>query len=158
MSDTSSQNRYVVTQAQRRFASWMTDVLVYIVVLNLFVEWVDAVVIDSFTISILTAVLLKIVLDVILAFEHRVGEFFARQEGAAWRVGRFASVWAILFLSKFLLLEIVDIVFGDHVELGGLVEVILLVLALMAARELFAEIYRRLGDRVPEPGGEARSG
>lgn len=152
MSEISSQDRYVVTQAQRRFASWMTDVLVYIVVLNLFVEWADAVVIESFMISILTAVLLKIVLDVILAFEHRVGEFFLRREGAAWRVGRLASTWAILFLSKFLLLEIVDIVFGDEVELGGLLEVILLVVALMAARELFALIYQRLGEQTAAGG------
>ena len=46
----------VITKKQRIFASWTSDVLVYIVVLNLFVEFVDAVVIDSFWISILTAV------------------------------------------------------------------------------------------------------
>ncbi len=45
----------IMTRNQARFADFMTDVLVYIVVLNLFVEYVDAIVIDSFTISILTA-------------------------------------------------------------------------------------------------------
>jgi hypothetical protein len=37
----------------------LPDVLVYIVVLNLFVEWAPAVVIESFTVSILTAIALK---------------------------------------------------------------------------------------------------
>ena len=51
-----------MTRAQQRFASWTADVLVYIVVLNLFVDFVDTIVIDSFWISILTAVLLKLCL------------------------------------------------------------------------------------------------
>ena len=53
----------VITKRQRQYVSWTSDVLVYIVVLNLFVEYVDKVVIDSFTISILTAILLKALLD-----------------------------------------------------------------------------------------------
>ena len=137
-----------MTPAQRRFASWMADVLVYVVVLNLFVEYVDAVVIDSFAISILTAVLLKLLLDVIVGLEHRVSGFFRRRSGTVFRILELVSAWAILFLSKFALLEIVDIVFGDEVELGGLLEVILLVIALIATRQLFQSIYERLGERT----------
>ncbi len=137
-----------MTPAQRRFASWMADVLVYVVVLNLFVEFVYAVVIDSFTISILTAVLLKLLLDLIFRFEHLVSGFFKRRSGAVFRILELVAAWAILFLSKFLLLEIVDIVFGDEVELGGLLDIIALVIALMATRQLFQLFYERLGERT----------
>ena len=137
-----------MTPAQGRFASWMADVLVYVVVLNLFVEYVDAVVIDSFTISILTAVLLKLLLDFIVALEHRVSGFFKRRSGPVSRLLGLITPFVILFLSKFALLEIVDIVFGDHVELGGLLEVILLVIALMGTRQLFQLIFERLGERT----------
>ncbi len=54
-------------------------------------------------------------------------------------------VWLILFGSKFLILEIVDIVFGEHVELGKFLDVIVLVIALMVAREVFQRIYLSLG-------------
>ena len=64
------------TRRQMIFFSWTKDVLIYVVVLNLFVEYVEAVVIDSFTISILTAILLKALLDLILGLEHRVDHFF----------------------------------------------------------------------------------
>ena len=137
-----------MTPAQRRFASWMADVLVYVVVLNLFVEFVNAVVIDSFAISILTAVLLKLLLDLIFRFEHLVSGFFKRRSGAVFRILELVAAWAILFLSKFLLLEIVDIVFGDEVELGGLLDIIALVIALMATRQLFQLFYERLGERT----------
>ena len=40
----------LVTRRQQRFASWVTDVLVYIVVLNLFIEYVPRAIAESFTI------------------------------------------------------------------------------------------------------------
>ena len=71
-----------VTRGQAVFASWVTDVLVYIVVLNLFVEYVPKVITESFTISIFTAVVLKLLIDVIAGLEHRVGGWFSEREGA----------------------------------------------------------------------------
>ena len=59
---------------------------------------------------------------------------------------RILSVWLILFFSKFLILEVVDFVFGDRVELGSFLEVVALVISLMVARELFDRVYRALGN------------
>ena len=134
-----------ISRKQEVFFSWTSDVLIYTVVLNLFVEYVDAVVIDSFTISILTAVLLKILLDVVMHFEHRVRSFFAGKEGAFYRVAGTLSLMAILFVGKLLILEVVNFVFGDHVELGHFIEVVALVLALMITRRLFGVLFRSLG-------------
>lgn len=141
-------NLITITSQQRRFASWMTDVLIYTVVLNLFVEYNDAIIIDSFTISILTAILLKLLLDVILSFEHRVRGFFSTREGASWKAAGAASMIAILFIGKLVILEVVNFVFGEHVELGHLIDVIVLVIALMATRRVALEIYNRLGEGV----------
>lgn len=128
------------TKQQMIFFSWTKDVLIYIIVLNLFVEYNYKIVIDSFTISIFTAILLKILLEIILKLEHRVSDAFK-----AYRILRILLVWLILFGSKFLILEIVDIVFGEHVELGKFLDVIVLVIALMVAREVFQRIYVSLG-------------
>ncbi len=133
-----------VTVQQRRFGSLMADVLIYVAVLNLFVEYSD-VIIDSFTISILTAIVLKLLLDVIVASEHRVSEFFKRRQRPLSNVLRVLSVWLILFFSKFLILETVDFVFGDHVELGGFLLVAGLVIVMMVVRQMFERIYSVLG-------------
>jgi len=138
----------VITPAQQRFAGWMSDVLIYIVVLNLFVEYSGAIIIDSFTISILTAVLLKALLDILGGVEHRVAVFWQQREGTLNRILGIASVWAILFLSKFVILEVVDIVFGEHVELGHFLDIVLLIVTMIASRLVFQQIYERLG--VPE--------
>jgi hypothetical protein len=134
-----------ITRAQWLFTSWTKDVLIYTIVLNLFVEYVDAIVIDSFTISILTAILLKALLDIILGLEHRVADYFQQRSGPISKILRIGSTWLILFLSKFVILETVDIVFGDHVELGGFITVLALVLVMMVAREIVQQIYVSLG-------------
>ena len=145
-SDQNPPQQVTVTRRQSIFFSWTKDVLIYIIVLNLFVEYNAKIVIDSFTISIFTAILLKIMLDVILKFEHLVADFFKLRPGKLSSFLRFLTTWAILFLSKFLILEVVDIVFGEHVELGKFLDVIVLVVALMAARAVFQWIYMSLGE------------
>jgi heme-degrading monooxygenase HmoA len=134
-----------ITSKQQRFWSWSSDVLVYIVVLNLFVEFVDAIVIESFWISILTAVLLQALLSVVVGLEHHVGEFFGRMGGTWSRFAETVAKFLILFTSKLLILEIVNIVFGDQVELGHFFDVLALILAMMAARAIMQRIYMGLG-------------
>ena len=140
-----------VTTAQERFMSWASDVLVYTVVLNLFVEYSEAVIIDSFTISLFTAAVLKVLLDILTTVEHRVSHFFGQY--AKW-LG-YASMWVVLFLSKFVILEVIDIIFGEHVELGKFLDVVFLVITLMVVRELVERAYKALG--VPETAESAES-
>jgi len=147
-----------VTARQQRFASWVMDILVYIVVLNLFVEFFPEVIAESFTLSILTAVLLKGMLVLIGGFEHRVSDFFKRRDGTIWKVLRFLSVWTILFASKFLILEVVDLVFGGYVKLGHFLEVIALVLALIVASQSVKAVYKRLGRGAAEAAGDGEAG
>jgi len=143
-----------VTRRQKVFAGVVLNVLVNVVVLNLFVEFVDAVVIDSFWISVLTAVLLTAMIGILSKFEGRIHHYFF--ETHSWPFAGVVTIWLVLFGGKFLMLEVVDIVFGDHVSLGHLLEVILIVVAMMVAGQLMQTIYDRLG--VREETTESTSG
>jgi|tagenome__1003787_1003787.scaffolds.fasta_scaffold19397983_1 hypothetical protein len=134
-----------VTRRQQLFASWVADVLVFIVVLNLFVEYQPKVIAESFTISIFTAVVLKLLIDAIAGTEHRVSGWFKRREGSGWRLLGLVTMFVILFLSKFVILKVIDIVFGDRVTLGGFVQVFVLVVTMILARLALTWTYRRLG-------------
>ena len=148
---TDSPTPMTITKNQALFVSWSTDVLIYLVVLNLFVEFYDAITIDSFAISILTAVLLTALLDVIVGLEHRVSEFFAQRDGTVYKIVGYVAAFTILFGSKFIILEIVNLVFGDRVELGHFVDVIILIIAMMIARAIVDKIFYALGDaEAPE--------
>ena len=151
---TSSDTRTVtITKAQEAYVSWYVDVLIYTVVLNLFVEYSEAVKIDSFTISILTALLLKLILVFLERIEGRVHHYFEQKAGTVWKVVGFVVTITILILGKLFILEAVNFVFGDRVELGHFVEVLVLILAMIVTRAIAVWFYKRLGT-----GDEAEQG
>jgi hypothetical protein len=105
-----------------------------VVVLNLAIEYTPSVISESFTLSLLTAALLKIALEVVLLLK---GQIIARLHAADTRRAKIAaavSLWVVAAGSKLVVLELVDLVFGDAVSLGGFVPVTLLVVALLASR------------------------
>lgn len=116
-------------------------------VLNLFVEYVPKVITESFTISIFTAVVLKLLIVGITGVERRVSGSFNKRNGKAWRIIGLVILFAILFISKFVVLEVIDLVFGDRVTLGGFIEVALLVVTMIVATRSMTWVYRRLGER-----------
>lgn len=117
----------------------------------------DEVVIDSFWISVLTAILLAAMIAVLARFEHGIHRYFFEQH--SWRVAGILVIWLVLFGSKFLILEVVDLVFGEHVALGHLLEVILIVVSMMVSGQLMQAIYDRLGSGLihdPDPRDDGR--
>lgn len=90
---------------QRLFVRYFTGVLIDLTVLNLFVEYWDKVTIDSFTISLLAAILLQVLLKATITVEHWVGGFFKGKAGGLNTFLRFFFAWLVLFLSKFVILE-----------------------------------------------------
>ena len=130
---------------QGRFIEYVLFVLVDLTVLNLFVEHWDRIVIDSFTISMLTAGLLQVLLKVTLAIEHRIRVYFQARPGTKALILRVLLTWGVLFSSKFIILGAVDVVFGEHVEFGGLIPFIVLVSSMLATEEILSRIYHALG-------------
>ncbi|MBN9103895.1 MAG: hypothetical protein J0I14_02735 [Propionibacteriaceae bacterium] len=132
-------------------AADVVDVFVYVVVLNLAVEYLPAVITETFTLSLLTAVLLKLVLEVVVAIKDRVKARVKAAAGPAGRVGGALLLWALLVSSKFVVLELVALAFGDRVSLGNFWSVTGLIVALMLAR---AGVRRLLTDDGDAEAGE----
>lgn len=123
------------------------DVFVYVVVLNLAIEYVPSVISEGFTLSLLTAVLLKIVLEVVIVLKTRVIDRLRAARTKRGKVAAAVSLWAVAAGSKLVVLELVDLLFGDAVSLGGFIPVTLLVVALLGSR---AAVRRLLYD-TPTP-------
>lgn len=146
-----------LTKWQRRYAWFSSDVLLYIVILNLASELVSNIRIDRFSNSLLVAVVLKLVLDAIQFLEHKVRHLCCDQWGRKM-LGAF-TMWLIIFSSKFLILWIDDVIFGSAVDLGYFWEILilslLLVLASIGSRWLFHWLGRC--DREPMPHNDGSS-
>jgi hypothetical protein len=135
---------------QREVFRYLTATLVDLAVLNLFVEyWGDYVSADSFTVSLLAAVLLQVLLKLTIALEHRLAAFFNARPGRFARVMRFFTAWVVLFGSKFVILEALVFAFGDRLHFGGplhgVVALIVVVVAMLVVEAVLVKLYRRLG-------------
>lgn len=125
----------------------VVDVFVYVVVLNLAVEYVPSVISEGFTLSLLTAVLLKVALEVVIWLK---GQIVAHLRAATSRRVKAAIgvlLWVVAAGSKFVVLTLVDVVFGDSVSLGGFIPVTALIVVLLLSR---SAVRRLLTEGTPD--------
>ncbi|MBQ0719709.1 MAG: hypothetical protein KBT88_05380 [Gammaproteobacteria bacterium] len=143
------ENTGFLINRQRLFIKYILAVLVDLTVLNLFNQYWEHVYIESFSISLLAAILLQLLLQITLVIEHKVASFFQGKEGLKHKLGRGLSTWAILFVSKLVILQAINFAFGNSVlftgPIHGLVAFIIAVVAIIVAEQIITRIYRSLG-------------
>src|SRR5262252_5018695 len=109
------QDQGAAGQLEPHVAAAVVDIFVYVVVLNLFVEYLPQVISETFTLSLLTAVLLKGVLEIVVAAKNRVKTRFRQASTPIGKVVAAVLLWVVVFGSNFLVLEVVALVFRDRV-------------------------------------------
>jgi hypothetical protein len=134
---------------QRVFLRYLTATLVDLVVLGLFAEYWEHFVVASFSVMLLAAVVLQVLLKLTIVLEHHVAAFFNARPGGFNKFMRFFTAWLILFGSKFAILEALALAFGDRLHFGGpwhgIVVLIVVVVALLAVEAILVKVYRRMG-------------
>lgn len=129
----------------------LVDVLVYLVVLGAFVQLFPEVISESFLLSLLTAILLKLVLEVVLWAKKKIVHRIRTAETPAVRVINALTLLLVLPGSKFLVLELVALAFGDAVRLGGFFQVTALIIVLMLARGGVRRLFAPAAPTTPQP-------
>ena len=136
------------SRRQQLFVRYTMFVLIDLTVLNLFNEYWGHVSIEYFSISLLAALLLQALLQLTIVIEHRVANIFKGKPSFKAKIFRGLSTWAILFISKLVILEAINLAFGDSVifsgPVHGLVAFIIVVIAIIIAEQIFLRIYRSL--------------
>jgi len=140
-----SSNHISFNRKQQLFIRYFTAILIDLTVINLFDEYWDLVKIESFTISLLTAILLQVLLQITVKIEHKVGAYCQEKFG---KIARLLSAWAILFVSKLIILETINISFGEKVQftgpVHGLVAFIVVIIVMIIAEIVIIKINKSL--------------
>ena len=95
------------------------------VVLNLAIEYTPSVISESFSLSLLTAALLKIALELVILLKTQIITRLRAADTRRAKLAAAGSLWVVAAGSKLVVLELVDLVFGDAVSLGGFISVTL---------------------------------
>jgi len=133
---------------QHFFVSYSFAILVDLTVINLFNEYWDNVYIDSFSTSLLVAILLQTLLLITVKIEQHVANYFKTKDGLQAKVMRVFSTWAILFISKLTILKTIEFLFTESVVFSGmihgLVTFIIVVIAIIVAEQTIIKLNRLL--------------
>ncbi len=133
----------------------LVDVFVYLVVLGIFIQLFPDIITETFLLALLTAVLLKAVLEVVLLAKKKALKSLRNANSSARRAVSVAVLLLILPGSKLLVLELVAFTFGGAVHLGGFFQVTALIIALMLARGGVRRLFDRASEAAPERDGHA---
>jgi hypothetical protein len=136
------------TDRQRLFLRYFTGVLIDLTLLNLFAEYWSDVKVSSFTVSLLAAILLQLLLKLTIWVEHHVAGYFNARTGGFMKFMRYFGAWLVLFGSKFVILEALSIVFQGRVHFEGpfhgIIALIVVAIAMVVVEEVIVRIYRAL--------------
>jgi hypothetical protein len=136
---------------QRLFNRYIVFILIDLAVLGSFNQYWDFVYIETFTVALLTAVLLQFLVQVTIKAEQHTAIFFETKMGIKNKAFRAFSAWAIMFVSKLVILELINLSFGDSVDfsgpLSGLVSFIVVVTVMIIIEQLVIKIHKSLGDK-----------
>ena len=139
------------SEKQQIFVRYLSAILIDLVVLNLFDEYWDNVIVESFTISLLVAIFLQVLLKVTIKFEHRIAKWFDSKTFKFKKIIKIISLWAVLFVAKILILELLSLVFSDEMVFKGawhgVIAFLVVVTVMILAEQLALKINKSLGDK-----------
>ena len=138
-----------LSRRQQLFLRFTYLVLVDLIVLNFFDEYWDLVQIKPFSISLLAAILIQALLQVTIAIEHSVADYFKQKPGKWAVTARVVLTLLIIIGSKFAILWAISVAFSDSVLFTGpkhgLVAFYVVVIAIVVIEQIFWKIFRILG-------------
>ena len=137
-----------ISKKQQIFLKYLTFTLVDLTVLNFFAEYWDKVTITSFGVSLFVAIVLQVLLKMTISFEHKIAGYFTSDASLKMKVYRILSTWFILFSSKFVMLGILQFIFGASIVFSGayhgVVAFIVLVMVILLVEYLIVRLYDSL--------------
>jgi hypothetical protein len=140
------------TKGQLAFQELFIGTFIYAAVLGFFNDYTNIVTAKSFSTIFYSAIILELLTYLAFQLKSQLIGWLQDKEGAIYRVLMFFSVWLVMFLSKFVFIWVLDVVFGDYISIHGFFGILFVVLCVTIIHKFAFYIFIKLGDgtRVSE--------
>lgn len=149
---------YQLNLSQARYLGYMISILLDLTVINFADEHWDWVSIPSFTVAFMVTILLQGGLSLCIRAEHKVAAYFKEKQGVGPKVLRGVCTYIILVGGKFVIMGILNLIFGERIEFGGpfhgAISFVVLVALILVADGISKKIYYKLAT-PPEESDES---
>lgn len=131
---------------QEIFTEIVIGTLVYSMVFSFFNDYTNLVNTSSYSVILFASLLMQSLVYPTVKLKEWLINWFKQKDTKARKFGLVFTIWGILFISKFVFLEILLFVFKDSLFISGFVAVLLIILCTTIITQLFKYIYLRLGN------------
>lgn len=131
---------------QEVFTEIVFGTLIYTIVFGFLNDYTNLVAAKSYSTIVLASLLMQLLVYPTLKLKEWLVNWFRQKNTKARKLGLIFTIWGILFVSKFVFLEILLFVFKDSLFISGFVAVLLIILCSTIITQLFKYIYILLGN------------
>lgn len=133
------------TPKQLLFKELFVGTLIYAVVLGFFNDYTGIVYAASFSWIFLAAVVLEVLTYLAFMLKKKVIAWLSGRQGMIYKVLLFFTVWLIMFLSKFIFVGTIDLLFGDNITIYGFFGILAVVVTVTVVHTFADMVFDRLG-------------
>lgn len=120
--------------------------LIYVVVLGFFRDYSDIVTATTFSTLFLSSMVLQILTYLTLMLKKRIIAWLKPKSGIVYRILTFFCVWLVMFLSKFVFIAVLDLLFSQYIYVHGFYGILFVVLSVTLLHKLANYTFHRLGE------------
>ncbi len=135
-----------LNKKQAFFREMVLGTLVYAVVLGFFNDYTDILRTNSYSTTFLVAIVMEILTYLTFLLKAYIVSHFKGKPSRWAKVGLVVGVWLVLFLSKFVFLEAIDLIFASAVDISGFTGLMAIILTMTISKELIDYIFTELAD------------
>ncbi|MBI3494805.1 hypothetical protein HY004_02380 [Candidatus Saccharibacteria bacterium] len=122
-----STSKTILTTKQLIFKEMFIGTLIFVLVLGFFADYTNIVWAKSFSYIFMAAFVLQVLTSVVMLLKKKIVAGLKSKDGKQYRALMFFCVWFLLFVSKFIFIVILDLLFGDYVYVHGFIGILIVV-------------------------------
>lgn len=139
-------NNKIFNSRQILFKELFVGTLIYAVTLGFFNDYTSIVYAKSFSTIFYSAAVLEILTYLAFLVKGKIVSGLKERQGLIYKILTFFFVWLVLFLSKLLFIWVIDVIFGNNININGFFGILFIVLCVTIVSKLADKIFIMLGD------------
>lgn len=129
------------------FQELFVGTLIYAVVLGFFNDYTSIVSARSFSTIFFASLVLEVLTYLVFQLKNSIIVWLKDRHGLIYRIAMFFCVWLVMFLSKFVFIWALDVLFDDYIIINGFFGILLVVLCVTVIHKLARVAYTALGKK-----------
>ena len=131
---------------QLLFKDVFVGTLIYAVVLGFFNDYTSIVDAKSFSKIFYAALVMELLAYLAFVLKGKIIDLLKGRQGLIYKILMVLFVWLVMFLSKFVFIGAIDLIFGDNINIYGFFGILLVVLSVTITNKLAEKVFIMLGE------------